>query len=79
VLKKIPEGLEAGEAVGAVATVAVAIVAALFMWRKWKKRKGKEVETERVSEVMDPGPGPYEMASPDEKQIGETIHEMAAP
>jgi hypothetical protein len=78
-LKKISEDVEAGIAVGAVVAGAVALVAALFVWRKWKRRKGKEVETERVSEVMDPGPGLYEMASPGEKQNGETIHEMAAP
>jgi hypothetical protein len=76
-LKKIPGGLEAGIAVGAVAAIAMAIVAGLVILKKWKRRKGKQVEGGGVSEMFDPEPGPYEMACPDQKQNGETLHEMA--
>jgi hypothetical protein len=68
-----------GIAVGAGAAVAIAIVVGLFMWRKWKRRKGKVVVMERVSEVLDPGPGPYEMACPNERQSGGALCEMESP
>ena len=70
--------MEAGIAVGAVAAIAMAIVADLVILKKWKRRKGKQVEGSGVSEVFDPGPGPYEMACPDQKQNGETLHGRAA-
>jgi hypothetical protein len=56
----------------------MAIVAGLVILKKCKRRKGKQVEGSGVSEVFDPGLGPYEMACPDQKQNRETLHEIAA-